>query len=247
MGINNVYGVISVITVVYNDVTNIEKTILSVLNQTYKKIQYIVIDGGSDDGTVDVINKYIDRINYFITEKDNGIYDAMNKGLLKATGDWVNFMNSGDVFASTDVLSNIFYNKTYLGVDVIYGNSIEIKNNERILKKSSSNPDLLLKYPIYRHGASFVNADIHKNNLFPLELKKIGFGLDYYIIHKLKVENKVFKKVEEIIMEYQFEGTSNHPYKAALYVFRTTFKQKPFYAFIKLLGVWTKHFFKLYK
>src|SRR4051812_1110497 len=90
------WPVLSVITVVYNNVSHIERTLLSVLDQTYPHIEYIVIDGASTDGTLVIIEKYKDRIAKLISEPDKGIYDAMNKGLAIATGDYVLFMNSGD-------------------------------------------------------------------------------------------------------------------------------------------------------
>ena len=98
---------LSVITVVYNDVKGIERTMLSVLNQTYLNIEYILIDGLSTDGTLDIIKKYQDRIKSII-EKDAGIYDAMNKGLAIATGDYILFMNSGDEIYASDTVDKIF-------------------------------------------------------------------------------------------------------------------------------------------
>jgi glycosyltransferase involved in cell wall biosynthesis len=89
---------VSIVTVVLNDEKNIKKTINSVLNQTYLNIEYIVIDGGSTDGTLDVIEKYNDKINYWISEKDGGIYDAMNKGILQSSGDVIGIINSGDSY-----------------------------------------------------------------------------------------------------------------------------------------------------
>ena len=85
---------ISVVTVSYNAVETIEETILSIINQTYDKVEYIIIDGGSTDGTVDIIKKYADHLAYWVSEPDKGIYDAMNKGIDVATGDYINFMNS---------------------------------------------------------------------------------------------------------------------------------------------------------
>lgn len=89
---------LSVITIVYNNVKDIERTMLSVINQTYRNIEYIVIDGASTDGTKDIIYNYRTKLAQFISEPDGGIYDAMNKGLLLATGDYVLFMNSGTRF-----------------------------------------------------------------------------------------------------------------------------------------------------
>lgn len=97
---------ISIITVVYNGAKSIEKTIHSVLNQTYKNIEYIIIDGGSTDNTIDIIKKYEGQFFYWVSEPDKGIYDAMNKGLDAASGEWINFMNCGDSFFNNEVLSN---------------------------------------------------------------------------------------------------------------------------------------------
>ena len=100
---------ISVVTVCYNAVETIEKTILSVINKTYQNIEYIIIDGASTDGTVDIINRYRDKIAYFVSEPDKGIYDAMNKGINAATGDWISFMNAGDTFYCNKTIHRLFH------------------------------------------------------------------------------------------------------------------------------------------
>ena len=99
---------ISIVTVVYNGQEFLEETIQSVLNQTYEGIEYIIIDGGSTDGTVDIIKKYEDRIDYWVSEKDNGISDAFNKGVKVAKGSYINFQGDGDGFVSDDALDKIF-------------------------------------------------------------------------------------------------------------------------------------------
>ena len=91
--------IVTVITIAYNCAAFIEETILSVLNQTYSNVEYIVIDGGSTDGTLDVIRKYDHAIDYWISEPDRGIYDALNKGVRASTGQWLNCMNVKDAFA----------------------------------------------------------------------------------------------------------------------------------------------------
>lgn len=91
---------ISVITVVFNDVAHIKETMESYFSQTWEEKEYIVIDGGSTDGTADIISKYADRLAYWCSEPDGGIFDAMNKGIKYAEGDWINILNSGDLYAS---------------------------------------------------------------------------------------------------------------------------------------------------
>lgn len=110
---------ISVITVVFNGERYLEKTILSVANQTYPAIEYVIVDGGSTDKTLEIIARYRPEIQVLISEPDNGIYDAMNKGLKLATGDFVWFMNAGDTIYEPDTLSQAL--QKWAGEDVIYG------------------------------------------------------------------------------------------------------------------------------
>ena len=113
---------ISVITVTYNRLCGLRETFFSVISQTYTNtnIEYIIIDGGSQDGTVNFLHQKDEMISYWVSEKDTGIYDAMNKGALAATGDWIIFMNSGDQFFSESTLAQV---ATHLesSIDVVYG------------------------------------------------------------------------------------------------------------------------------
>lgn len=132
-------ALVSVITVAYNEETTIEKTILSVVTQNYSPIEYIIIDGGSTDGTVDIIRKYESHITYWISEKDEGIYDAMNKGLKYASGEWSIFMNSGDWFYDETVIEKVFSDKYSSAVGVIYG-AVEFRfANEEIIQGTLHN------------------------------------------------------------------------------------------------------------
>ena len=111
---------ITIVTVVKNSIDKVERCIQSVINQNYDNIEYIIIDGGSNDGTVDIINKYRDKIDKIIIENDNGIWDAMNKGLKIANGDIVGFLNSDDTYNQNTlkIVNNYFNN---FKIDFIYG------------------------------------------------------------------------------------------------------------------------------
>lgn len=110
---------LSIITVVYNNVQHIERTIQSVISQSYQNIEYLVIDGASTDGTLEILQKYQEQIHLLISEPDKGIYDAMNKGLNIASGDYVLFMNSGDEIFATDTVEKVFKSQAY--ADIYYG------------------------------------------------------------------------------------------------------------------------------
>lgn len=147
--------IISVITVCYNAATNIEETMLSVLNQTYGNVEYIVIDGGSKDGTLEIIKKYTDRLAYWTSEPDNGIYDAMNKGMTKATGEWVNFMNAGDTFVDDEVLNKSFKNKLYDDVDILYGDVVyKYRFGKRMVE--AGNIEQIKSHMVFSHQSTFI-------------------------------------------------------------------------------------------
>ena len=213
---------ISIVTVSYNAVATIEQTILSVINQTYPNIEYIIIDGGSTDGTVDIIKKYTDQIAYWVSEPDKGIYDAMNKGIAVATGEWINFMNSGDTFCTNFTLQSVFsgFVNEY---DIIYGDSIRLNLKDNCKQQMIAISEIcrLEEEPIYRHGASFVKATVQKNYLFDLsKLSKIGFALDYHCIYRMYIDGYKFHKVNVFILSYLMDGVSNNPFQSLLYNYR---------------------------
>lgn len=127
---------ISIITVALNVRSTVEDTITSVLGQTYKNIEYVIIDGGSTDGTLDIINKYKSKIHKFISKPDKGVYDGMNKGILAASGDIVGFLNADDVFYDKNVIQKVASVFTNAEVDCVYGNLVYVsrKNSERITR-----------------------------------------------------------------------------------------------------------------
>jgi len=126
---------ISLITVVFNAQNTIEKCLDSVVRQKFNNVQYIVIDGGSTDNTISIINKYKDNVDIFITEPDNGIYDAMNKGLRLATGDIIGTLNADDYLADDDVLSDVAEVFAQQNINILYGNLDFIDPNGKIVRK----------------------------------------------------------------------------------------------------------------
>lgn len=133
---------ISIITIVYNNSECIEDCINSVLKQTYPNVEYIIIDGGSKDNTVEIINKYKDKISYFVSEKDNGLYDALNKGIEAATGDIIGILHSDDLFFNNDTLSNIVSAFEKSKADLVYakGQYVERSNTNLVKRIYPSKP-----------------------------------------------------------------------------------------------------------
>jgi glycosyltransferase involved in cell wall biosynthesis len=175
---------ISVITVVYNAQKTIEQTMLSVLNQTNKNIEYIIVDGVSTDGTLDIIKNYelkiksgeFSNISFrYISEPDKGIYDAMNKGIDLATGEWINFMNSGDRFYDSEVLQNVFNQNFPPEVKFLY--------SDFIIEKSE-------KYKV-RVNATFDEGTIlHQSVIYKRELHN-KWGL-YVVTPKIIISDYLF-------------------------------------------------------
>lgn len=253
------YPVITVITVVYNDVGHILETMESVFAQTYPAIDYVVIDGASTDGTADLIAQHKDRLGYCVSEPDDGMYDALNKGIGKARGEWVIVLNSGDTFCSPTALEDVMKQGLHDEADIIYGNSIELDANTERYLNAGNNPQELAIHSIYRHGSSLVRTEVHRQFLYDLSKRpKIGYALDWDCIYRMHRAGKRFRKADVFIETYQREGMSNHPLRNYLINYRvtraggfslrkvaflvkgvtaTTLKSIGIYKFLKSLGV----------
>ena len=220
---------VSVITVVRNAADKIESTVKSVLAQDYDNIEYIVIDGCSTDGTLEIIDRYRDKLTAFVSEKDKGIYDALNKGVMMATGEWVGIMNAGDMFASDDVLSKVFGVGLPLdGVGVVCGDAIAVDGGVEQCCRAPEVVSDLEKGPCYRHGASFVRRDIHRKFLFDLAKKPlISFALDYEQIFRMYKGGVLFRKVPYAVIKYELRGASTvSPFKSTYYNYLITHDMK---------------------
>ena len=196
---------ISIITVVFNGEKYLEETIQSVINQTYDNVEYIIIDGSSTDGTIDIIKKYEDKIDYWVSEKDSGTYDAMNKGIKIATGEWINFMNAGDVFYSNDVLENIFLQTIEKDIQCIYGDVLVDYDKFKLEKKAGKLVDLY-KGMQFSHQSLFVKTTYHKHKKFDLSYKSAA---DYNFIYNSYMDNIQFLYIDVIVSKVTNGGVSD--------------------------------------
>ncbi|MDO9154340.1 MAG: glycosyltransferase family 2 protein [Paludibacter sp.] len=178
--------VISIVTVCYNAFLEIEKTILSVINQSYSNIEYIVIDGGSKDGTLEIINKYSKNITLLVSEPDNGIYDAMNKSIKLATGEWINFMNAGDIYHEKNTIEKLFANPIPKDKIIVYGDSCLLLENKQYFVPAIPLNDSMLHIP-FCHQLAFLKVNYIKEHPFNL---KYRIASDYDMIYKIFKNNK---------------------------------------------------------
>lgn len=198
---------ITIATVCLNAANVLERTILSILNQTYKNIEYVIIDGASTDGTLDIIEKYREKISYFISEPDRGVYDAMNKAIRVATGEWIIFMNAGDAFASPYVLDKVFISD-YNGYDVIFGDTITLMNGKYYQRECRPFYEHL---PLHQsmgfvHQSSFVRSCRAKQ--FPFDLR-FKLASDYNMMINLYKHGSIFYYIHEPIAFYEGNGLSD--------------------------------------
>ena len=206
---------LSIITIVYNNVRDIERTMLSVLNQTYNNIEYIIIDGASTDGTLDVIKKYESRITKLISEKDEGIYYAMNKGLATATGDYVLFMNSGDEIYTKGTVANVF--ATADDADIYYGETEMINDAVQSLGQRRHKVPTQLTWRSFKYGMSVSHQAIYvKRSLAGRydEIYQLSSDIDW-IINVLKKAKKIVN-VNFYIAKYLVGGISKKRHKQSL-------------------------------
>lgn len=196
----------TVITVVYNNEKFIRQTIESVLAQKDVSLEYIIVDGNSTDGTLDIIREYVGKIDKVISEKDKGIYDAMNKGIINSTGKWLIFMNSGDLFFSNDTLSRIteVINENF---DIIYGSfCAEEPHIKKLVKFEAGTPSGLLNGMIMNHQACIIKAKYHQENLYDLSYKVVA---DYDFMLGAYQNKASFLRINHILANIATGGVSD--------------------------------------
>lgn len=204
---------ITVITVCYNCVSTIDQTIRSVVEQTYENIEYIIIDGASTDGTLDVIKKYENRIARIVSEPDKGIYDAMNKGIALASGEWIHFRNSGDFFLRKDSVERFFEQPVADDVSVVHGNCLYYDETGWF---EQGPPSMRVSYkkeiPVL-HPAAFVRTRLQKAMPFDLQYRS---SADYDFFFKCCEQGLKFEYRPIAIVAFARGGFSSN-WKRAYY------------------------------
>lgn len=208
---------ISLITTVFNNRTYIEECIKSILNQTYQNIEYIIIDGGSTDGTLEVIKKYKDKISKLISEPDSGIYDALNKGIKMATGEVIGFLHADDIYANESVLEKVVNVFMKYDSDSCYGDLqyVDKKNTNKVIRywKSSN-----YRHGKFKHGwmpphpTFFAKRDIYdKYGLFNTDFR---IAADYELMLRFLERHKISTYyIPEVLIKMRIGGTSNRSIK----------------------------------
>lgn len=194
----------TIITVTYNCGCTLEQTILSVFKQTYQNYEYIIIDGQSTDQTLDIIRQYEKSLTTWTSEKDKGIYDAMNKGIRKATGKWIIFMNSGDFFANEAILQQIAEIAESDDSDILYGDILVQKKGSLVLKPAAEPCNKQRMY--FCHQSAFTRTSLMKEMYFDTHFK---MSADLYFFKQCYYKGLRFKHIPLPIAVFDRHGISN--------------------------------------
>lgn len=206
---------ISIITIVFNNVRDIAYTIESVLGQTYPHVEYIIIDGASDDGTMNVINGYRDRITQILSEKDKGIYDAMNKGLALATGDYVLFLNSGDELFDRHTLEHVV--ERGQGADIIYGETKLIDEQRQVLGDRRHKAPAEFDWKSFRYGMNICHQAIYvKRSLAEPYDRQYQLSADIDWVIRAAKTAKTSKNVQTYVAKYLVGGMTQKRHRQGL-------------------------------
>jgi len=206
---------LSVITVVFNNARDIERTILSVLDQSYPHIEYIVVDGGSTDGTVEIISKYRQQIGTFLSEPDQGIYDAMNKGIALAKGDYLLFMNSGDEIYAKDTVEKVFASAD--NADIYYGETEMFDENWHSLGQRRHQAPEEFTWKSFKLGMNISHQAIYvKKNLATAYDLNYRYSADIDWIIRIAKKSSNIVNVHNYVAKYLVGGMSKKKHWASL-------------------------------
>jgi glycosyltransferase involved in cell wall biosynthesis len=191
---------VTVVTAVFNGAKTLEATIQSVLGQTYRNIEYIIIDGGSTDGTLDIIRKYDHAIDYWLSDLDKGVYDAMNKGIAASRGTWLNFLNANDVFCDASTIESVATKYLHGDARFIYSDVL-LKSGTRPLRRYVCDHKRL----IINHQASIYDKALHCEHGMYLVAPRLTIS-DYLFFSLINQDD--YTKADAPIAIYDTTGTS---------------------------------------
>lgn len=232
----------TVATVVKNNVKGIRATIESIINQNFDSFEFIVIDGGSTDGTLEILQEYSEYMSFLSSSSDNGVYEAMNKSLDHASGDWIIFMNSGDAFASHNTLKKVYENTRKHANSIIYGDCLVKPRKSQqcgLRLVRALDPQNLSKGSCFSHQSTFIPVKYHKENKYDTNLRiSADFKFFYLAFTKDKME---FHALEFPISILQPGGLSDKDQFQSVLEWSQVIKNKSlyltFYYSMKLLIV----------
>ena len=217
---NHPHPKFSIITVTYNAEKVLEDTIQSVIFQTYRNVEYIIVDGASKDHTLEIVNKYHNRINKVISEPDKGLYDAMNKGIQLATGDYLCFLNAGDKFHDSETLQKVVHTlKGQELPDVIYGETAIVDEEGHFLHMRRLSTPAHLNWKSFKQGmlvchqAFFANRELAINHLYNLQYR---FSADFDWCIRIMKKAKCLHNTRLTLIDYLNEGMTTKNHKASL-------------------------------
>ncbi|MFH1662252.1 MAG: glycosyltransferase family 2 protein [Candidatus Falkowbacteria bacterium] len=203
------YPKISIITPSYNQGEFLERTILSVLNQNYPNLEYIIIDGGSTDNSVEVIKKYEKYISYWVSEKDKGQGDALNKGFSRATGEIIGWQNSDDVYLPEAFRKavNMFKQSN---ADIVFGNRLKINEEEKISRRFKFTPFYLISYWYCRMSLSNQSTFWRRELFFDIGMidASLSFIMDFDFFLRAGIKNKKFVYIESFLGAFRIHKNS---------------------------------------
>ncbi len=224
---------ITVITVVFNAVNTIESTIESVLSQTYDSVEYIVIDGGSTDGTLDILKKYDSKIDYWVSESDEGIYDAMNKGISLAKGEWVALLNSDDEYIDRDSLSKIAIQP--IGCSVVASNVIMLTSEgEKMFLIDQAKP--LYRNIPFMHTGIFIRRSVYQK--LGVYDTKYSIASDIEFVYRMIHFKVTIKCIDSVLVRMRDDGASSKYFKRGRKEYRSIFMAYNGNILLAFYGYW---------
>lgn len=202
---------LSIITVCFNAERTIEKTIKSILGQTFTKYEWIVVDGKSTDRTNEIIKEYIPKFERkgikvdYRSEYDKGIYDAMNKGAQRATGEYLTYMNADDLYYKNDSIERVITILENTSADIVYGDCCFIKPTEQYIEKAKAIETITYHLP-FCPQAAFVKSELQRQLQFDIQFR---ISADYDFFLRAYLQGNKFQRVEQVVAYFTFGGASN--------------------------------------